>query len=174
MKEAATTNKCTYVAGHFDSHGGVMVQYRQHHPMQHVQDYIRSHWTPPSGDYSLCIAPAGARATANKTINKMYSLCWPFWWPWRCTGPYRTRRLMEEVQDFHKSHYTKRCHQASTHSDRHQSDMPTPILGVYFILKLLKKGSSCPSNNMGMTHQSDEKHLNNMAEYFVGVVNIAF
>jgi hypothetical protein len=24
---------------------------------------------------------------------------------------------------------------------------------------------------MGMTHQSDEKHLNNMAEYFVGVVN---
>ena len=25
-----------------------------------------------------------------------------------------------------------------------------------------------------MTHQSDEKHLNNMAEYFVGVVNIVF
>jgi hypothetical protein len=37
-------------------------------------------------------------------------------------------------------------------------DMPTPILGVYFILKLLKKGLSCPNNNRGMTHP-DEKHL---------------
>ena len=25
-----------------------------------------------------------------------------------------------------------------------------------------------------MTYQTDEKHLNNMSEYFVGVVNIAF
>ncbi len=25
-----------------------------------------------------------------------------------------------------------------------------------------------------MTHQTDEKHLNKMSEYFVGVVNIAF
>ena len=25
-----------------------------------------------------------------------------------------------------------------------------------------------------MTHQTDEKHLNNISEYFVGVVNIAF
>jgi hypothetical protein len=27
---------------------------------------------------------------------------------------------------------------------------------------------------MGVTHQTDEKHLNNMSEYFVGVINIAF
>jgi hypothetical protein len=25
-----------------------------------------------------------------------------------------------------------------------------------------------------VTHQTDEKHLNNMSEYFVGVVNIVF
>jgi hypothetical protein len=25
-----------------------------------------------------------------------------------------------------------------------------------------------------MTHQSDEKHINDMSEYFVGVFNIAF
>ena len=68
----------------------------------------------------------------------------------------------------------KRRHWASTHSDRHQSDMPTPISGVYFIVKSLKKSSSCPNNNRGVTHQTDEKHLNNMSEYFVGVVNIAF
>jgi hypothetical protein len=37
--------------------------------MQHVQGYTGSHWTPPSGDYSLRIALAAAR-TANKT--RMY------------------------------------------------------------------------------------------------------
>ncbi len=34
--------------------------------MQHVQGYSGSHWMPPSGDYSLHIAPAAAKATANK------------------------------------------------------------------------------------------------------------
>ena len=34
--------------------------------MQHVQGYTGSHWTPPSGNYSLRIALAAARATANK------------------------------------------------------------------------------------------------------------
>jgi hypothetical protein len=69
---------------------------------------------------------------------------------------------------------TERRHQASTPSDGHQSDMPTPISGVYFIVKLLKKSSSCSNNNRGVTYQTDEKHLNNMSEYFVGVVNIVF
>jgi hypothetical protein len=33
--------------------------------------YSGSHWTPASGDYSLCIAPAAARATGKQTtINK--------------------------------------------------------------------------------------------------------
>jgi flagellar biosynthesis protein FliQ len=35
--------------------------------MQHVQGYTGSHWTPPSGVYSLRIALEAARATANKT-----------------------------------------------------------------------------------------------------------
>jgi hypothetical protein len=68
---------------------------------------------------------------------------------------------------------TERRHWVSTHSNRHQSDMPTSTLGVYFIVKLLKKGSSCPNNNKGVTCQTDEKHQNNMAEYFVGVVKLA-
>jgi len=38
-----------------------------HRPMQHDQGFTRSHWTPPLGNYWLCIAPAAARATANKT-----------------------------------------------------------------------------------------------------------
>ena len=57
----------------------------------------------------------------------------------------------------------------------HQPDMPIPISGVYFIIKSLKKGLSFPNNNTnrGMTHQTDEKHLNNMAESFVWVVKLA-
>ncbi len=57
------TNKCTSVVGHFDVHGGALGQYRQHRLMWHVQGYLGSHWTPPSGDYLLHIAPEAARAT---------------------------------------------------------------------------------------------------------------
>jgi hypothetical protein len=32
--------------------------------MRHVQVYSGSHWMPPSGDYSLHIAPVAARVTA--------------------------------------------------------------------------------------------------------------
>jgi hypothetical protein len=42
-------------------------QYRWHHMMQHVQGLSGSHWTPASGNYSLLIAPAAARATATQT-----------------------------------------------------------------------------------------------------------
>jgi hypothetical protein len=61
---------------------------------------------------------------------------------------------------------TKHHNWKSTRSDWHQLYMPTPILGVYFIVKSLYKGSSSPTNNRGMTHQSDEKHLHNMSQYF--------
>jgi hypothetical protein len=63
-------NKCTSVDGHFDSHGGAMVQYRWHCLMQHVQGYTGSYWTPPLGDYSLRIDPAATRATINRTTMK--------------------------------------------------------------------------------------------------------
>ena len=43
--------------------------------------------------------------------------------------------------------------------------MPTSISGVYFIVKLLKKSLSCSNTNRGVTHQTDEKHLNNVSEY---------
>ena len=44
-----------------------MKRYMRHRLMQHVQGYTGSHWMPTSGDYSLRIASAAARATANKT-----------------------------------------------------------------------------------------------------------
>jgi hypothetical protein len=71
MTKWTMTTKCTSTAGRFDGHGGAPEQYRQHCPMQHVQGYSESHWMPPSGNYSLRIAPAAARATSKqKTINK--------------------------------------------------------------------------------------------------------
>ena len=36
-------NESTSDAGHFDSHGGVTVQYRVHHPMKEVQGFHKSH-----------------------------------------------------------------------------------------------------------------------------------
>jgi hypothetical protein len=69
-KEATMTNECTSSSGRFDGLGGALQRYRRHHPMGHVQGYSGSHWTPPSGDYLLRIAPAAARATANETTTK--------------------------------------------------------------------------------------------------------
>jgi hypothetical protein len=40
---------------------------------RHVQGYIRSHWTLPSGNYSLRIAPAAAMTTINKTTMQNVS-----------------------------------------------------------------------------------------------------
>jgi len=58
-------NKCLSIAGQFHGHGEALKQYMQHRSMQHVQGYTGSHWMPPWGDYSLRIASAAARATAN-------------------------------------------------------------------------------------------------------------
>ncbi len=110
--------------------------------------------------------PGGRQGDSKQNKDaKMYPLCWPFWWPSWCGGTIPGVAFIKA---------TKCRHRASTPSDRHQSDMPTPISGVYFIIKSLKKSSSCPDNNSGVTYQTDEKHLNNMSEYFVGVVNIVF
>jgi hypothetical protein len=71
MTKSTMTNKCTSSAGHFDGHGSAPEQYRWHHQMRLVQGYFGSHWTPPSGNYLLRIAPAAARATGKQTtINK--------------------------------------------------------------------------------------------------------
>jgi hypothetical protein len=106
INEATMMNKCTSLAGHFDGHGDALEQYRWHFPMRHVQGYSGSHWTPPSGNYSLRIPPAVARATANETMTK------------KCTKKtghfdgrggalvqYRVHPPIEEVQGFTRSHW---------------------------------------------------------------------
>jgi hypothetical protein len=71
MVKSSITIKCTLSVVCFDGHGGPPVQYEAHRLMQHVQGYSGSHWTPPSGNYSLHIAPVAAGATGKQTtINK--------------------------------------------------------------------------------------------------------
>ncbi len=57
----------------FNGHGGPLVQYEAHFHMEYVQGYPRSHWMPPLGNYSLRIAPAAARVTANNTTMKKWA-----------------------------------------------------------------------------------------------------
>jgi len=120
-------NECTSVAGHFDGHGGAPMQYGAHHLMQHDQGFIGSHWTPPSGNYSLRIAPAAARATINTTIMEhvptllaVLMAIMMRWYYIACIA--RWRRFVAFIKA------TKRRHQASTRSNITQPDMPTPVV----------------------------------------------
>jgi hypothetical protein len=46
-----TINKYTCKGGRFDGNGDAPVRNRVHCPMEEVQSFTRSHWTPPSGKY---------------------------------------------------------------------------------------------------------------------------
>jgi hypothetical protein len=100
-------NKCTSSASHFDGHGGAPEQYKQHHPMRHVQGYTGCHWMLASGNYSLRITPAAARATGIQTTINKYT-CKAGHFDGHGNAPVRNRahRLMEEVQSFTRSHWT--------------------------------------------------------------------
>jgi hypothetical protein len=73
MTKLTMANKCTLSAGRFNGHSGAPEGYRWHRLMQHVKGYSGSHWTPASGDYLLCIAPAAASATVKQTLINKYT-----------------------------------------------------------------------------------------------------
>jgi hypothetical protein len=101
MMKSIMTSKCTSVTAQFEGLADAPVLCGMHCPVQHVQGYTRSHWTPPLGDYSLRRALAPAGATANKTTMKK---CTNFagHFDGRGGAPVhnRTYRQMEEVQGF--------------------------------------------------------------------------
>jgi hypothetical protein len=71
MTKSTMKSKCTSIAARFEGLADVPEQYRRHCLMRHVQGYLGSHWMPPSGNYSVRIAPVAARATGKQTtINK--------------------------------------------------------------------------------------------------------
>jgi hypothetical protein len=104
MAKSSMTIKCTLSAIRFDSHGNLPVQYKAHHPIQHVQGYSGSYWMPPLGDYSLRIAPAAARATGKQTtINKYTKRNGHFDGHGGAPVQYRVYHPMEEAQGFVRS-----------------------------------------------------------------------
>ncbi len=91
----------------FHGHGGAPEQYRRHRQMRHVQGYSGSHWTLPSGNRSLLIAPAATRATGKQTtINKYTYKAGRFDGRGGAPVQYRAYHPMEEVQGFTRSHWT--------------------------------------------------------------------
>jgi hypothetical protein len=106
MTKSTMTNECTSSAGRFDGHGSAPERYKRHRPMRHDQGYSRSHWMPASGNYSLHIAPASARATCKQiTINKYTNKAGRFDGHRNAVVQYRAHCPMEEDQGFTRSHW---------------------------------------------------------------------
>jgi hypothetical protein len=106
QKKAVVANKCTSSASHFYGNSGAPEQYRWHCPMRHVHGYSGSHWTLASGNYSLRIAPAAARATGiQTTINKYTCKAGHFDGHGDAPVCNRAHLPMEEVQSFTRSHW---------------------------------------------------------------------
>jgi hypothetical protein len=132
-------NKCTSSAGRFDGHRSAPEQYRWHRPMRHVQGYSKSHWTPASGDYSLRIAPAAARATGiQTTINKHTCKAGHFDGHGDAPVHNRVHHLMEEVQSFTRSYWTPPLDKY--YAQLHSGDMATMVFFNVFIVKTVGKG----------------------------------
>jgi hypothetical protein len=105
MAKLLMMNACTSIVGYFNGHGSAPGQYRQHRPMRHVQGYLKSCWTPPLGDYLLCIAPAAARAKSNKITMKMYTyFAGCFDGHGNAPVRYSTHCPIEEAQGLTRSH----------------------------------------------------------------------
>ena len=170
----AVANECTSGAGHFDGHGGAPMRYVAHLPMQHDQGFIRSHWTPPSGDYSLCITQTATRATINSTMMKhvptLLAVSMAI-----AMRQYNTARIARWRRFVAFIKATKRHHRPSDeHSLRYyKRDTPTPVVLDISSWNWAPFDKLAPNNKRGITYQTDEKHLTIFPEYFVEVVKLA-
>jgi hypothetical protein len=130
MTKLMIKSKCTSVAAHFEGLAHVPVLCGVHCLMQHVQGYSGSHWTPPPGNYSLCIAPVATGATANKTtMTKFTNFAGHFDGRGGVPVQYHAHCLMEDVQGFGRSHWTPPW--ASIAANSSQLDKPTPVFSKF-------------------------------------------
>jgi hypothetical protein len=60
QQQIGDNKKCRQIAGNFDCHADAAVRRGADRPMEHIQGFTRSHWMPPSGECSHCIAAAAA------------------------------------------------------------------------------------------------------------------
>jgi hypothetical protein len=57
----------------FDGRADAPARHRRHRPIEGVQGFTRSHWTPLSGEYSERIAPDGRRGRMPKKNDEKVS-----------------------------------------------------------------------------------------------------
>ncbi len=133
------TNECTSSAGRFDGLGGAPQQYRRHHPMQHIQGFSGSHWTPPLGDYLLRIAPAAARATANKMTTKNVPKRLAIFMAAAVRG-YNTAHIARWRRFRALLEATRRCHWASIVANRCNWSRMCQFFTSFFHRQLVLKG----------------------------------
>ena len=107
-KKMVTKSKCASVAGNFDGHVDALKQC--------TSLEATSHWTLSSGDFSLRIAPAAARATINKMTMKnkptLLAILMAVVMHW-----YGTVQITQWRRFIAFMEATKHCHRASTRSD---------------------------------------------------------
>jgi hypothetical protein len=129
--------------------------------MQHVQGYSGSHWTPASGNYSLCIAPAAARATGiHTTINKY--TCKAAILMAMAMRRYVTRCIAQWKRlSFTRSHWTPQL--GEYYAPKHNGDMAMMVFFLFFHHQNRRKRSRVntknPVFNRGMTYQTKVKGL---------------
>ena len=103
-KKAATTNKCTSVAGHFDSHGGVMVRYHAHCPMEEVPGFHKATKRRHRAT-TRSVLPDGRQGDTKQNDD---AICVNFaeYFDGRGSAPvlYCAHCPMKYVHGFHKSH----------------------------------------------------------------------
>jgi hypothetical protein len=96
--------------------------------MQHDQGFTKSHWTPPSGDYSLRIAQVTARATINSTMMQHVPTLLAVLMAIAMRRYCYTAHIAQwrSFMAFIKA--TKCHHRTSARPDITQSDTPTPVI----------------------------------------------
>ncbi len=93
-------------ATRFDGRTDAPVQYRLHRPMEGVQGFTRSHWTPLSDEYSLRVIPGGQLGRMpKKNDEKRTILAGHFDGRGDAPVRYQAHRPIEGVQRYGRSHW---------------------------------------------------------------------
>ncbi len=120
-----------------------------------------SHWTPPLDNYSLCIAPAATRATANKTMMQNWAnFAGHFDGHGGALVQFLARHPVKEAQGFGRSHWTPPS--GKYFGQKLKLFMHTPFFFAFSLSthrKRLLVDAKAPINKRGMTYQTKEKGL---------------
>jgi hypothetical protein len=128
-------NECTSVTGQFNGHGGAPVRYGAHRLRQHDQGFTGNHWTPPSGNYSLLIAPGAARATINTTMMQHVPTLLAFLKAIAMRRYYtaqipRWRRFVAFIKATKRRHHTSTCSEITNWNEKGLQLTCSPLIKI--------------------------------------------